>query len=78
MAKTKEAFSWDTEKALGTISEGEKIAHDISICTKGDKTFVVASKRVLKKDGWGIVKNQTFNVDVFKQMCSMVNGHWGA
>jgi hypothetical protein len=74
MANTKEAFSWDTEKALGTIPEGEKIAHAISICTKGDKTFVVASKKVLKKDGWGIVKNQTFNVDVFKEVCKLVSG----
>jgi hypothetical protein len=74
MAKTKTEFSWDTEKSLGTIEEGEKIAHDISICTKGDKTFVVASKRVLKKEGWGIVKNQTFNVDVFKQVCKLVSG----
>lgn len=74
MAKTKEAFKWDTEKAIGSIPEGEKVSHDISICTKGDKTFVVASKQVLYQDGWKIVKNQTFNVDVFKQVCKLVSG----
>lgn len=74
MTKTKEAFSWDTEKVLGTIPEGEKTAHNISICTKGEKTFVVDSKSVLYRDGWKIVKNQTFNVDVFKQVCKLVSG----
>ena len=73
MAKTKEAFSWDTQKAVGTIEESDKVVHDISICSLNEKNYVVASKRVLKKDGWAIVKNQTFTVDTFKEVCKLVS-----
>ena len=70
MAKKTE-FSWDTEEMIGTIQEGPKVEHDIKVCTKGETTFVVATKRVLKKDGWAIEKNQTFKQHVFDQLLEM-------
>ncbi|MCB5367020.1 hypothetical protein [Collinsella aerofaciens] len=68
----KRDFSWDSEKLIGTIQESSKVEHEVKICTLNDTEYVVASKRVLKKDGWSIVKNQTFKLDVFSQLTELV------
>lgn len=68
----KKEFSWDTEQELGTVKEGEKVEHDIKLCTLNGTEFIVATKKVLKKDGWTIAKNQTFKKEVFNQICKLV------
>jgi hypothetical protein len=68
----KKEFSWDTEEQIGTIQESEKVEHDIKICTLNGNEFIVATKKVLKKDGWAIAKNQTFKRSVFEELVKLV------
>lgn len=73
----KKEFAWDTEEHVGTIQESEKAEHDIKVCTLNGTQYFVATKRVLKKDGWSFAKNQTFKQDVFKKLVSLLQeeGH---
>jgi hypothetical protein len=68
----KKEFSWDTEELIGMVVEGPKVEHDIKICSLNETQYVVATKRVLKKDGWGIAKNQTFKMEVFDKLVDTV------
>jgi hypothetical protein len=68
----KKEFSWDTEDMIGTIKEGEKVEHDVKKCTLNGTEYIVATKKVLKKDGWSIAKNQTFKKSVFEELVNMV------
>jgi hypothetical protein len=68
----KKEFSWDSEKIIGEVQESEKVKHEIKVCELNGKAFVVSTKWVLKKDGWGIVKNQTFERGVFDEIVKLV------
>jgi hypothetical protein len=68
----KKEFFWDTEELIGTIKEGEKVEHDVKKCTKDGTEFVVVTKKVLKRDGWTIAKNQTFKKEVYNTLVGLV------
>lgn len=68
----KKPFAWDDEEFIGEIQEGNKVKHEIKKCTLNGTEFIVDTKHVLKKDGWSIVKNQTFKREVFDELVGMV------
>lgn len=72
MAKAKKEFSWDDEEFIGEIVESEKVKHEIKKCTLNGIEYIVATKQVLKKEGWGIAKNQTFKRSVFDELVKLI------
>lgn len=68
----KAPFAWDTEVLIGEVKETEKVTHEIKECKRGDKVFLVATKKVLGAEGWKIVKHQTFEASVFNQIVALV------
>lgn len=71
----KREFSWDSEELIGTIQDGSKVKHEVKICTLSNTEYLVVTKHVLKRDGWSIVRNQTFKMDVFSQLIELVASH---
>lgn len=68
----KKEFKWDTEVLIGEVKETDKVTHEIKECKKGDKIFLVATKKILGSEGWKIVKHQTFEAGVFNQIVALV------
>lgn len=68
----KSEFQWDSEKSLGTVQEGERVEHEVKLCMLNEVGYIAITKRVLKKDGWAIAKNQVFKKSVFESIAHII------
>lgn len=65
-------FQWDSERLIGTVQESEKVEHEVKLCMLNETAYIAVTKRVLKKDGWSIAKNQVFKREVFNHVAHLV------